>query len=161
MHKLLVEIFKKDMTSLPHKQQRILHIHKHNNRILYKPGPQQFMADWLSWHNCEIGKDEKIPRIGISINVIEMYTNNPQCMTAEVWLTTIDLLPNYVMHGWQLMKCKVRKAQAILVIQRWHSGYRQDHNENQGHKTSISVRKSTQTAAYKPPGPYRRQDYLH
>ena len=29
-------------------------------QILYKPGPDIFIADWLSCHNYEEGKDEPI-----------------------------------------------------------------------------------------------------
>ena len=49
------------------------------------------MADWLSKHNHEIGKDKKIPRMGINKNAIETCMNNPECMTAEeTQLVTID-----------------------------------------------------------------------
>ena len=50
--KLLVAIFKKDVASQSHRLQRILlQIHQHNIRILYQPGPQQFITDWPSSHN--------------------------------------------------------------------------------------------------------------
>ena len=44
-HKSLVAIFKNDEASLSYRLQRILlHIHHYNVRILYKPGPQLFVA---------------------------------------------------------------------------------------------------------------------
>ena len=40
-HKQLVAIFKKDVVTLSHILQRVLlHLHRYNIRILYKPRPQ-------------------------------------------------------------------------------------------------------------------------
>ena len=89
-HKPLVAVFKKYVASLSHRLQRIiLCIDQYNVKILYKPGPQVLAADWLSRYSHEIGKDEEISRISISINVIETYTDIPECITAEeIWLET-------------------------------------------------------------------------
>ena len=47
-HKLLVAIFKKDMTTLSQRlQQILLRIHQYRVKIMYKPGPDLFMVDWL------------------------------------------------------------------------------------------------------------------
>ena len=91
-HKPLVAIFKKDSSSVLHRLQRIiLHIHFYKMGILYKQGPQLFIADCLSRQNHEVGKHEEIPEIDISINMIETCMNIPECMTAEeIWLEIID-----------------------------------------------------------------------
>ena len=58
-HKPLVAIFKKDMAMLLQCIQHILlKIHQYRVQILYKPGPDIFIADWLLWHNHQEGKDE-------------------------------------------------------------------------------------------------------
>ena len=60
-HKLLVAIFKKDVATLSQCIQCILlKIHQYRVQILYKPGPEIFIADWLSQHNHKEGKDEPI-----------------------------------------------------------------------------------------------------
>ena len=60
-HKLLVAIFKKDVAMLSQCIQCILlKIHQYGVQILYKPGPEIFIEDWLLWHNHQEGKDEWI-----------------------------------------------------------------------------------------------------
>ena len=58
-HKPLVSIFKKDVATL---SQQIQQIKSHQSRvqILYKPGPEIFIAYWLSHHNHKENKDEPI-----------------------------------------------------------------------------------------------------
>ena len=83
-YKLLVDIFKKDVTNLSHTLHRILvYIHQYNIRNLYKPGPHLFIADWQSRHNHSINKYEEISGMSININVRETYTDIPECMTKE------------------------------------------------------------------------------
>ena len=60
-HKALVAILKKDVAMLSQCIQHILlKIHQYRVQILYKPGPEIFIADWLSQHNHKEGKDEPI-----------------------------------------------------------------------------------------------------
>ena len=60
-HKLLVAIFKKDVAMLLQCIQHILlKSHQYRVQILYKPKPEIFIADRLSWHNHQEGKDEPI-----------------------------------------------------------------------------------------------------
>ena len=63
-HKLLVSIFKKDVAALLQCIQCILlKIHQYKVQIIYKPGPEFFIADWLSQHNHVKGKDKPIKDI--------------------------------------------------------------------------------------------------
>ena len=41
-----------------------------------------FIADWVSMHNHETGKDEDIPGMCISIDAIETFMNIQECMRA-------------------------------------------------------------------------------
>ena len=45
-------------------------MHQYNIRILYKVGQQIFITDWLSRHNHKTNRDEKIPGMCITINVM-------------------------------------------------------------------------------------------
>ena len=48
-HKPLVAIFKKDVRTVSQQMQCILlKIHQHRAQIIYNPGPEIFIADWLS-----------------------------------------------------------------------------------------------------------------
>ena len=48
-HRPLVAIFKKDIATLPQGlQQILLRIHQYRVKIIYKPGPDLFIMDWLS-----------------------------------------------------------------------------------------------------------------
>ena len=83
-HKPLVIIFKKDATTLSHRPQRILLcIHQYNVRILYNPGSQLFIADWISKDSHSENKDEKILGMRLNINGIDMCTDIPKSMMAE------------------------------------------------------------------------------
>ena len=60
-HKPLVSIFKKDVAILSQCiQQILLKIHYYTIQILYKLGPEIFIADWLPCHNHKHDKDEPI-----------------------------------------------------------------------------------------------------
>ena len=65
-HKPLVAMFKKDVATLSQCIKHILlKIHQYRVKILYKPGPEIFIADWLSWHNHMEGKDKPIKDMDI------------------------------------------------------------------------------------------------
>ena len=51
-HKLLVSIFKNNVATLSQRIQHILlKIHQYRVQIIYKPGPDIFIADWQLGHN--------------------------------------------------------------------------------------------------------------
>ena len=65
-HKPLVAMFKKDAaTLLQHIQCIMLKIHQYRVQILYKPGPETFIADLLSRSNHIEGKDKPIKEVDI------------------------------------------------------------------------------------------------
>ena len=78
----LVAIFKKDVATLSQRIQSILlRIHQFWVRILYKPGPDLFIADWLSKHNHTENRDPEIPGRDIKVDAIQTATNIPECMS--------------------------------------------------------------------------------
>ena len=47
-----------------HTMQILLNIHQYRVQIIYKPGPEIFIADWLSQHNHKDGKRQAHQRYG-------------------------------------------------------------------------------------------------
>ena len=83
-HKPLFVIFKNDVATLPQwPQLNLLRIHQYRVRIIYKPGPDLFMADWLSRYNHNASKAKEITGMQISINAIQSTTNILDCMTVS------------------------------------------------------------------------------
>ena len=79
--------FKKDIANLSHRLQGILLcIHQYKIRVLYKPGSQPFIADWLSRHNHETNRDEEVLGMCITIN---SCMNILGCMEAEETMVAI------------------------------------------------------------------------
>ena len=83
-HKPLVVIFKKDVATLLQRIQWILlRIHQYRVRIIYKPGLDLFIADWLSRQNHKENKDAEISSMQLSIDAIQTTTNIPDWMTIQ------------------------------------------------------------------------------
>ena len=81
-HKPLVSIFKKDVEMLLQCIQCILlKLHQYRVQILYKPGPEIFIADWLSCHKHKEDKDEPIWDMDIRVDVIQSVTDILECMS--------------------------------------------------------------------------------
>ena len=71
-HKPLVAIFRNDVAMLSQRLPRILLcIQQCNIRILYKPGTNLFITDWLSRHNDSEDRDEEIQAMSLSIYAID------------------------------------------------------------------------------------------
>ena len=80
-HKPLVSMFKKNVaTLLQHIQHILLKIHQYRIQIIYKPGPEIFIADWLSWHNHIKGKDKPMKHMDIKVNTIRIATGILVCV---------------------------------------------------------------------------------
>ena len=71
-------MFKKDIATLL--QCIMYRIHQYRVQIIYKPGPETFVADWLSWHNHIEGKDKPIKDMDIRIDAIHNMTDIPECV---------------------------------------------------------------------------------
>ena len=81
-HILLVSIFKKDVATLSQWIQHILRkIHQYRVQIIYKPGPDIFIADWLSRHNHADGKNQLIKGVEVWVDVIQTATDMPECLS--------------------------------------------------------------------------------
>ena len=83
-HKLLVAMFKNDMATLSQCIQCILlKIHQYRVQIIYKPGPESFIADWLSRNNHVGGKDKPIKDIDIWVDAIQSSIDMLECISME------------------------------------------------------------------------------
>ena len=80
-HSPLVAMFKKDVAMLSQCIQCILlKIHQYRVQIIYKPGHDIFIADWLSRHNHIEGKDKPIKDMDIWVDVIQNATDMLECI---------------------------------------------------------------------------------
>ena len=82
-HKPLVALLKKGLANLSHRFQRIiLWIHKYSIKILYQPGTQ---ISWIGYPDTMLkqNRDEEIPGMCITINVIGSFTDIPDFMREE------------------------------------------------------------------------------
>ena len=63
----------------------LLKIHQHRVQIIYKPGPEIFIADWLLRHNHTEGKNKPIKGMDIQMDTIQTATDMPECVSmAEI-----------------------------------------------------------------------------
>ena len=58
-----------------------LRIHQYQVRIIYKPGLEVFITDWLSRHNHMENKDEEMHGMDVRVDAIQMSMNIPECMS--------------------------------------------------------------------------------
>ena len=110
-HKPLVATFKKDVTTpLQCLQHILLNIHQYRVQIIYKSGPEIFIADWLSQHNHEEGKDKLIKDMDIRIDAIQSATDIPECISisqiqqASVQDDHLQCLKDIIITGWPSTK---------------------------------------------------------
>ena len=83
-HKPLVAMFKKDLaTLLQHIEHILLKFHQYRVQIIYKPGPEIFIADCLSRNNCVEGKDKPIKDMDIWVDSIQNSIDMPECISME------------------------------------------------------------------------------
>ena len=133
--------FKKDIAILSQWIQWILlGIHQYRVEILYKPGPKIFIADWLSHHNNEEGKDKPIKDMDIRIDAIQSATDIPECVsTSQIQQATaqnenLQYLKKH--YNYRLAECKGWASQwlkTILLLQRWPGSNRWSGHEEQMH----------------------------
>ena len=106
-YKLLVAIFKKDVAML---SQGIKKNSSQNapvqSKIICKPGPDLFIAEWLSRKNHKENKNEEIPCMQLNVDTIQTTTNILDCMTiqplqqATLQDDHLQLLKDYIIRGW-------------------------------------------------------------
>ena len=77
-------MFKKDVATLLQQIKHILlKIHQYRVQILYKPGPEIFIADWLSRNNHVEGKNKPIKDMDICVDAIQSSVDMLECISIE------------------------------------------------------------------------------
>ena len=75
-------MFKKDVATLSQCIQHILlKIHQYRVQIIYKPGLEIFIADWLLRHNHMEGKDKPIKGMDVQVDAILAVMEMPECIS--------------------------------------------------------------------------------
>ena len=169
-NQVLVLIFKKEITSLSHRLQRIiLRIHQYNIRILQKPGPQQFIRDWTIYirymyiyMDTTIGgntttrqTEMKRSKVCILPSIQWSCIGIPDCMTAEEIRIAvfdnehIDMLSEIILHSLPSTKGTEKTFSYIgMVSWYWDCNHRWHCNERQKNNTTCgTTRQGTKTAA--------------
>ena len=61
-------------------------IHQYRVQIIYKPGPEIFIAVWLSRNNHIKGKDKPIYNMDVGVDAIQSSIDMPECVSMEeIW----------------------------------------------------------------------------
>ena len=93
-----------------HIQHILLKVHQYRVQIIYKPGPEIFIADWLSQHNHEEWKDKPIKDMDIRKDAIQSATNIPEYMSisqiqqASLQDNHLQCLNSFIITGWPSIK---------------------------------------------------------
>ena len=75
-------MLKKDVATLSqHIQCILLKIHQYRVQIIYKPGPEILIADWLSRNNHVEGKNKPIKDMDVCMDTIQSSTDMPECIS--------------------------------------------------------------------------------
>ena len=106
-HKPLVEMFIKDVATLPHYIPCImLKIHQYRVQILYKLGPEIFTADWLLRNNHVEGKGKPVKDMDVWVDAIQSSVDMLECIsTEEIQQTSsqdvhLQQLKTFIIAGW-------------------------------------------------------------
>ena len=104
-------MFKKDVATLLQCIQCILlKIHQYRVQIIYKPGPEIYIADWLLWHNHVEGKDKPIKDMDVRVDAKQSMTDIPNCISmAEIQQASAQddhpqYLKGFIIEGWPSTK---------------------------------------------------------
>ena len=88
-------------------------IHQYRVQGIYKPGPDIFIADWLSRHYYVEGKDQLIKGMELQVDILQTTTDMPECLSmtdlqqASPQDSHIQKLKCFIITGWLNSKDKV------------------------------------------------------
>ena len=106
-HKPLISMFKKDVATLSQCIQCILlKIHQYGVQIIYKPGPEIFIADWLLRHNHAERNNKAIKGMDILVDTMQNAMDMLECLSmADIQQVSsqdnhIQQLKSLIIAGW-------------------------------------------------------------
>ena len=104
-HQPLVRMVSKDITTLSQQLQCImLCMHKYSICIQYKPGPDLYIADWLSCHNHTENRDQEIAGMSIGMHKV---TTVVDFMSED---TELQMLQAHIIKRWPQNKDEIRPS---------------------------------------------------
>ena len=133
-------MFKKDVATLSQQIQCILlKIHQYRVQIIYKPGLEIFIADWLSRHNHTEGKDKPIK--DVRVDAIQTAMGMPECVSmAEIQQASsidnhLQQLSGIIITGWPDTRDELHPDLQLYWSyrdearsNRWHNTQKQGHH---------------------------------
>ena len=84
----------------------LLKIHQYRVQIIYKPGPEIFIADWLLRNNHMEGKDKPIKDMDVWVDAIQNSIDMPECISmADIQQASsqddhLQQLKKFITAGW-------------------------------------------------------------
>ena len=87
-------------------QFNMLHICQYRVCIIYKPGPDPYITDWLWGTTMQKTRDQDMTGMNINVNAIRNGVNMPVCTSLEdIQVATcenvhLQKLKFYIIHGW-------------------------------------------------------------
>ena len=118
----------KDIVTLLHSLQRILLcIHQYKIRMLYKPGPHLFIANWVYGHNYRENRDEEILQMSLNIEGLRnMYRHHGMHDSRRNEMCNSRRWSHKCTHNlcdvWLAIN-KSWSSTTILVLYRWNSSH--------------------------------------
>ena len=94
-------------------QRILLKINQYRVQIIYKHGPDIFIADWLLRHNHAEGKDQLIKAMEVQADIIQTATDMPECLSMTELQQALSQddhlqkLKNIKIAGWPDSKDKI------------------------------------------------------
>ena len=120
--KPLVTIISEDVATLSQHLQCIkLSIHLYRIHIMYKPGPDLYVADWLSQNNHTENRDQEITGMNVNMNATNVLVNIPRCTSTEdikvaSWQEEdLQRLKSYIIHSWPQKRWSGTEHEALLT----------------------------------------------
>ena len=118
-NKPLVAILKRHGNTVTETTQNSAKIHQYIVIIIYKPGPDLFIADWLSRQNHKESKDAEISGMQLNIDAKQTTTSFQDCMIIqELQQVTSqnEQVKQHIIKGW--LENKDQIPQDILDVLR-------------------------------------------
>ena len=94
-------------------QHILLKIHQYRVQVIYKPGPDIFIADWLLRHNHTEGKDQLMKGMELWVDIIQTMTDMPECLSmtelqqASSHDNHLQKLKYFMIKGWPHSKDEI------------------------------------------------------
>ena len=154
-HRPLVTLLSKYVATLSQQLQYIMpQTHYYRVHNIYRPGPELYIADWLSYNNHKENWDLEIAGMSVNVNAISTSVNIPLHMSIEDIHTTLhedthlQELKAYTIQGWPPQRDEVEhRMKPYWPIRDQLTMIHGISNERQQNKISFSITGANTAAA--------------